>query len=105
MSSYARFDGPDLVLHCHIQPGARRSELAGEHGERLKIRLQAPPVDGKANTELIRFLSKLFAVPRNAVSIENGELSRQKRVRIQNPVQWPAGIDQPAGSQKSMPRG
>lgn len=96
MSSYARLDGNDLVLQCHIQPGAKRSELAGEHGDRLKIRLQAPPVDGKANTELVRFLSKLFAVPRNAVQIESGELSRQKRVRIENPVQWPPGIDKPA---------
>lgn len=97
MSSYARLDGTDLVLQCHIQPGARRSELAGEHGDRLKIRLKAPPVDGKANTELIRFLSQLFAVPRNAITIESGDLSRQKRVRIENPVQWPADIDRPAG--------
>ena len=97
MSSYAQLDGTDLILHCHIQPGARRSELAGEHGERLKIRLQAPPVEGKANAELMRFLSKLFAVPRRAVSIESGDLSRQKRVRIENPVQWPAGIDRPQG--------
>ncbi|TDQ37042.1 DUF167 family protein [Thiopseudomonas denitrificans] len=98
MTSYARLDGTDLVLQCHIQPGAKRSELAGEHGERLKIRLQAPPVDGKANAELVRFLSKLFAVPRNAITIESGELSRQKRVRIQNPVQWPPGIGTPADS-------
>lgn len=95
MDSYARLDGEDLVLQCHIQPGAKRSELAGEHGDRLKIRLQAPPVDGKANAELVRFLSKLFAVPRHAVQIESGDLSRQKRVRIRNPVQWPAGIDKP----------
>lgn len=95
MDSYARLDGDDLILLCHIQPGAKRSELAGEHGDRLKIRLQAPPVDGKANTALIRFLSELFAVPRNAIEIESGDLSRQKRVRIRNPVQWPAGIDKP----------
>lgn len=96
MSTYLRLDGKDLILQCHIQPGAKRSELAGEHGERLKIRLQAPPVDGKANTELIRFLGKLFGVPRRDIQIESGELSRQKRVRISNPVQWPAGIDKPA---------
>lgn len=95
MDSYARLDGADLVLQCHIQPGAKRSELAGEHGGRLKIRLQAPPVDGKANTELVRFLSSLFAVPRHAVRIESGELSRQKRVRIENPVQWPPAISKP----------
>jgi uncharacterized protein (TIGR00251 family) len=98
VNKYARLDDGDLVLHCHIQPGAKRSELAGEHGERLKIRLQAPPVDGKANTELVRFLGKLFGVPRSAIQIESGELSRQKRVRIRNPVQWPAGIDKPVES-------
>ena len=95
MSSYARLDGDDLVLHCYIQPGAKRSELSGEHDDRLKIRLHAPPVDGKANSELVRFLSKLFGVAGRAVLIESGELSRQKRVRIQNPVQWPTGIDRP----------
>lgn len=98
MSDYARLDGDDLILLCHIQPGAKRSELAGEHGDRLKIRLQAPPVDGKANSALIKFLAKLFGVPRNAINIESGELSRQKRVRISNPVQWPTGIDRPASS-------
>ena len=98
MDNYARLDGDDLVLLCHIQPGAKRSERAGEHGGRLKIRLQAPPVDGKANSELIRFLAGLFGVGRNAVCIENGELSRQKRVRIGNPVQWPPSIDRPVGA-------
>ncbi|MCK9238065.1 MAG: DUF167 family protein [Thiopseudomonas sp.] len=93
MTQYARWDNQDLVLACHIQPGAKKSELAGVHGERLKIRLQAPPVDGKANSELVRFLSKLFAVNKQAVSIESGDLSRQKRVRITNPVNYPAELD------------
>jgi uncharacterized protein (TIGR00251 family) len=85
MTSYVRKDGNDLILLCHLQPGAKRSEFVGLHGERIKIRLNAPPVDGKANSQLIAFLSKAFAVPKNAIQIESGELSRQKRLRISNP--------------------
>lgn len=93
MTAFARWDDGDLILACHIQPGAKKSELAGLHGERLKIRLHAPPVDGKANNELIRFLSQLFAVSKQSVSIESGDLSRQKRVRITNPVNCPAELE------------
>ncbi len=93
MSQYVRWDGDDLILFCHLQPGAKRSEFAGEHGERIKIRLPAPPVDGKANTQLITFLSKAFAVPKHAVQIESGELSRQKRVRITAPNQFPDAVE------------
>ena len=89
MTQYVRWDGDDLILFCHLQPGAKRSEFAGEHGERIKIRLNAPPVDGKANSQLVTFLSKAFAVPKHAVQIESGELSRQKRVRIKTPKQIP----------------
>lgn len=89
MSNHARWDADDIILLCHLQPGAKRSELAGLHGERIKIRLNAPPVDGKANSQLIVFLSQLFAVSKQAVQIESGELNRQKRVRIRNPQQIP----------------
>ena len=93
MTQYVRWDGDDLILFCHLQPGAKRSEFAGEHGERIKIRLNAPPVDGKANTQLIAFLSKAFAVPKHAVQIESGVLSRQKRVRITAPNQFPDAVE------------
>ena len=63
----------DLVLLLHVQPGAKRTEVAGIHGEtatgRLRIRLAAPPVDGKANAELVRFLAAAFGVPRRAVTL------------------------------------
>lgn len=85
MTPYVRWDANDLILLCHLQPGAKRSEFVGLHGERIKIRLNAPPVDGKANSQLIAFLSKSFAVPKHAIQIESGELSRQKRLRISHP--------------------
>jgi uncharacterized protein (TIGR00251 family) len=71
-----------VVLVLHIQPGARKTEVAGLHGDALKIRLAAPPVDGKANAALLAFLAKVCGVPKSAVSLLSGETSRSKRVRI-----------------------
>ena len=71
-----------LVLELHVQPGAKRTEFAGMHGERLKVRLAAPPVDGKANDALIAFLADHYGVPQRNVTIETGFGSRQKRVVV-----------------------
>lgn len=78
-----------LVLTVHAQPGAKRTEVAGVHGDALRIRLAAPPVDGKANAELLRFLADAFGVPRRAVTLVRGEASRQKLVRIEAPRRRP----------------
>ena len=71
-----------MILELHVQPGASRTELSGKHGERLKVRLQARAVDGKANDALIEFLAGHFGVPRRNVRIVSGLKSRQKRVQI-----------------------
>jgi uncharacterized protein (TIGR00251 family) len=71
-----------LILELHVQPGAARSEFAGEHGSRLKVRLAARAVDGKANEELIAFLAAHYGVPKRSVRILAGLRSRQKRVEI-----------------------
>ena len=89
---FYHWQGEDLLLDCHLQPGAKRAEFAGQHGERLKIRISAPPVDGKANDALIRFLADAFAVSRQQVSLLSGQSSRQKRLRIQTPRQLPAEL-------------
>ena len=70
------------MLILHIQPGAKRTEIVGQHGDALKIRLAAPPVDGKANAELIRFLAERLRVPRSAIRLVSGESSRAKRLRV-----------------------
>jgi uncharacterized protein (TIGR00251 family) len=72
----------ELVLELHVQPGAKRTEFAGTHGGRTKLRLAAPPVDGKANAALIEFIAAHYGVPKRNVTIEAGEHSRQKRVRV-----------------------
>jgi len=87
--SYFRHDGDDLILDCHLQPKASKDEFAGLHGERLKIRLTAPPIEGKANAHLLAFLGKAFGVAKSQVSLISGELNRQKRVRIQRPQKLP----------------
>jgi uncharacterized protein (TIGR00251 family) len=80
---------PTLQLTLHVQPGASRTEVAGTHGEALKVRLAAPPVDGKANAELLRFLAEVFGVPRRNVTLLRGETSRAKAVRIERPTARP----------------
>lgn len=69
-------------LTLHIQPGAKKTELAGEYGEALKIRLAAPPVEGKANTALVAWLAKRFAVAKRDVVLLSGEKNRHKIVSI-----------------------
>lgn len=76
-----------LVLTLHVQPGARTTAFAGRHGGALKVRLAAPPVDGKANAALCAFLAEFCGVPKSAVSLVGGEASRAKRVRIDAPGQ------------------
>ena len=73
--------GVELLLH--IQPRAGRTDVVGVHGDALKIRLAAPPVDGEANEELIRFLAKTLGVPKSAVTLLSGATGRRKRVRVE----------------------
>ena len=82
MTWLSRATDGSVVLTLHIQPGARKTELAGLHGEALKIRLAAPPVDGKANAALVAFLAKACGVSKSAVELVSGETSRSKRVRV-----------------------
>ena len=82
-----------MILELHVQPGAKRSEFAGEHGGRMKVRLAAPAVEGKANEALVEFLAEYYGVPKRNVRITSGLTSRKKRVIIEGAVRSaPAGI-------------
>lgn len=72
----------NLILRLHVQPGARKTEIVGLHGEVLKVRLAAAPVDGKANAALIAFLAEALDVTRRQVELLGGTASREKRLRI-----------------------
>lgn len=89
MSDYAQWQGTDLVLECYVQPKASRDELVGRHAGKLKIRITAPPTDGKANSHLIRFLADSFDVSKSEVTVVAGAASRHKRLRITAPGRIP----------------
>jgi len=72
-----------VTLELYVQPGARKSGFAGQHGDRIKVKLAAPPVDGKANEALVEFLAAHYGVPRRSVRITAGLKSRLKRVTIE----------------------
>jgi uncharacterized protein (TIGR00251 family) len=78
-----RRDGDSITLTLHIQPGAKRSEVAGLHGDALKVRLAAPPIEGRANEALLRFIADSFDVPLRQVELLRGAQSRQKMVRVE----------------------
>lgn len=83
MSDWFRVAGDGrITLTLHIQPGAKKTECAGRHGDALKIRLAAPPVDGKANEALLRFLADTLGLPRSAVTLKSGQSSRRKVVEL-----------------------
>lgn len=89
MTEWYRWDGTDLVLTLRIQPRASRDEMSGPLGGAYKVKITAPPVDGKANVHLRAFLATSFGVAKSQVKIESGESGRHKRVRIANPNRIP----------------
>lgn len=82
MTEWLRSSDRGITLTLHIQPGAKRTEVAGLYGDALKIRLAAPPVDGKANAALIGFLAERLGVTKTAVSLKSGQTSRRKVLEV-----------------------
>ncbi len=88
-------EGPSgLDVPIHVQPRARRTELAGMYNGALKLRVQAPPVDNAANEAIVRFFSKLLEIPKSRLSIAAGARSRDKILRIEgiSRAQFLAGL-------------
>ncbi|WP_318388111.1 DUF167 family protein YggU [Enterobacter sp.] len=81
-----------LVLRLYIQPKASRDSIVGLHGDEVKVAITAPPVDGKANAHLVKFLAKQFRVAKSQVTIEKGELGRHKQVKIIHPQHIPTDV-------------
>ena len=71
-----------VLLRLQVQPRASRTEVVGLHGDAIKVRLAAPPVDGAANDELIRFLAKALDIPRGAVRLVSGASGRRKQMQV-----------------------
>jgi uncharacterized protein (TIGR00251 family) len=80
--SWHHQNGETIMLTLHVQPGAKHSEIAGLHGEALKIKLAAPPVEGRANEALLNYIAELFDVPLRNIELKRGRHSRRKVVAI-----------------------
>jgi len=79
----------ELQLELQIQPGAKRDAFAGLHGDRLKIKVHAPPLDGRANEQLVAFLAASFDTAKSNIGIVRGESGRAKSVRIRGARKLP----------------
>jgi uncharacterized protein (TIGR00251 family) len=92
MSNWYRWQGCELLIKVYVQPGARRDEIGEIFNNALKIKITAPPVEGKANKYLCAYLAKICKVKKNAVSIVSGQSARNKTLRIQLDEQKLPGI-------------
>jgi len=86
------WDGVDLVLCVRVYPRSRRTHADGVAGGRLRLRLTAPPVDGKANQKARELLAQAFGVRKSGVALEAGTTGRDKRFRIASPRRFPPGV-------------
>ena len=92
MSGYL-WQGDVLILNLHVQPKASKDEWSGYYGEQLKLRIKAPPVDGKANAHLLKFISDEFGVSKSACKLLSGESGRDKRISITAPSKFPTCLN------------
>jgi len=92
LNSWCRRVAEGWLLSVHAQPGAKKSGVAGIHGEALKIRVAAPPLEGKANAALIQFVAQALGVARKRVSIARGEKGRAKQVLVAAPEADPSRL-------------
>lgn len=83
MGLTVRDDDGSVRFAVRVQPRASRSEIAGVHGDAMKVRLSAPPVDGAANAALVELIAEALGVGRRAVRIVSGESSRSKVVEVE----------------------
>lgn len=82
MIRFTERDG-NLIFNVRVVPKSSKSEIVGELGGALKIKIKSPPIDGAANAELIRVLVKFFDVPKSAVEILKGQTSKTKQIKIE----------------------
>ena len=90
--SWYKWSGDDLTLSLRVQPKASRDEWVGPHGDACKVRITAPPVDGKANAHLLKFVAKAFGLAKSQVALESGAHSRSKCLRLKSPKTLPIEV-------------
>ena len=88
MSNWYRLEkNGDLSLRLYVQPGSKKTAVAGYFAEALKIRLAALPVEGQANAALLTFLAKILKLPKSRICLQRGQSCRHKEVRISHCTQ------------------
>lgn len=92
MNTALRLEQEQLHLNVYLQPKASRDQFLGLHGSQLKIAITAPPVDGKANAHLLKWLAKQCKVAKSQVTLIAGVSSRYKRIVIESPKIIPAAL-------------
>ena len=91
---FFKWQGDDLIISVRVQPRAANDTFAEYNDEYIKVRITAPPINGKANAHLIAFLSKAFKVAKSGILLLSGETGRNKRLLIQQPKALPEAIAQ-----------
>lgn len=86
------WDGDDLLLSLRVHPRSKKDQFIEPHGDHYKARITAPPVAGKANQHLLKFLAKGFGVKKSQVSMQTGQTSRNKQFRIKSPTRFPIPV-------------
>lgn len=92
MTAFYRWEGDVLHLFVRVQPKASSDAFAEVQEARIKVRITAPPIDGKANEHLVKFIAKACGVAKSQVKIKNGETGRNKHICVTTPKQLPAGV-------------
>ncbi|KTD10924.1 hypothetical protein Lgra_1890 [Legionella gratiana] len=75
-------EAESLILHLYVQPGAKKTEIVGVHENELKIRLNTPPIEGRANKELLKYVAQMFKVSPSQVTLKRGAKSRHKTLWV-----------------------
>lgn len=84
METWYQKTGDIILLTLYVQPGAKHNEIVGMHGNALKIKLATPPIEGRANKALLRYMATLFEVPLSNITLKRGTKSRQKTIEIRS---------------------
>lgn len=95
-SACYHWEGEDLLIAVHMQPGASKDKIAGIVNDALKVSITASTDENEANNHLVRYLAKRFGVDMSSVVLIAGVNETNKRLRIQSPVKFPAGITPPS---------
>ena len=93
--TFYHWEGSDLVLFVHVQPRASRADIIGVYCDRLKVKVTAAPVDGRANVDVCKLFSKVFGVAKSRVILRSGHTSRDKCLYISSPKKLPDFIMPP----------